>query len=143
MYRPLKRTQSSTLSKTDKDNLFWTTISTGRKPPPPEIRFDHTDHVPIRVQQSNGGACQMEGCDKIASYRCLKCNAFLCIGLKKMTNCFYWFHNEAAAERPPPTKKSLDNATVDLDVIETPFDDPLSAVEQPLTFKPSNKKIGE
>lgn len=55
-----------------------------------EIRFDHTDHLPLHDQKKLSGRCKFPGCSGKSHIICSKCKVHLCMNANN--NCFYQYH---------------------------------------------------
>lgn len=112
--------------------------------PKKSIRFDQMNHFPVRVIKTRAMFCQREGCGReTTTFRCLKCNIFLCIGTRKMSNCFYLFHTKTCPENQQSESDNDDDAPVepepDLQIVE--FNDPLNVGQErqkPSTMNKTN-----
>ncbi len=61
--------------------------------PQVDVRYDCYNHFPVVVDSTKRTSCKFEECKQHTSWKCSKCNVFLCLTNKR--NCFSEFH------RPP------------------------------------------
>lgn len=55
-----------------------------------EVRFDHTDHLPMFDNCEYPIRCKYEGCKLRSPVKCTKCNVHLCF--TKRNECFRLYH---------------------------------------------------
>lgn len=127
MGRP-KKNASLTQNLQQKDTMHWNSSTRQHALPPAKLRYDQSNHFPIRMLKTKAMSCQHEGCEKQTVFRCLKCNVVLCIGTRESTNCFYKFHIKISAIQGCETDQEHINKKIDqepdLQVVE--LDDPLN-----------------
>lgn len=103
------------------DIMHWDANSKSQTLPPAKLRYDQSNHFPIRMLKTKAMYCLHDGCIKQTVFRCLKCNVPLCIGTRESTNCFYTFHIKTVVNQE--NVKKIEEEP-DLQVVE--FDDPLN-----------------
>lgn len=141
--KAMKYPPGSSLALAIDGTFFWGSRNS-KLLPPPDVRYDLTNHLPARTVKTQMAVCQREGCDRYTTVRCLKCNVYLCLGTRKQTNCYFSFHMESCKENAEPA--SEEDLTLD-EVQEVPASevkpepelqiveasDPLKSVERAAT----------